>query len=98
MADVDVVFRHTRYTTCISPALGGSGNPSVPTAAGVVEAMEGALAHTKRGTLEGKSVALQGVGNVGLPLIKFMIEKGACRWAVIGHARDGRMRHVDSTQ
>lgn len=40
VTDVDVVFRHTRYTTCISPGLGGSGNPSVPTAAGVVEAME----------------------------------------------------------
>jgi len=40
VSDVDVVYQHSRYTTCISPTLGGSGNPSVPTAAGVVEAME----------------------------------------------------------
>lgn len=40
MDDIDVVFSKTRYTTCISPHKGGSGNPSVPTAAGVVSAIE----------------------------------------------------------
>jgi glutamate dehydrogenase/leucine dehydrogenase len=39
--DMDIVYSKSRFTTCISPALGGSGNPSVPTAEGVSMAMEG---------------------------------------------------------
>eukprot|EP00736_Rhodelphis_marinus_P001985 Rmarinus@m.22041 len=58
--DVDVVFSRTRYTTCISPALGGSGNPSIQTARGVVSSMEGALEFIGAGSLEGKTVAMQG--------------------------------------
>ena len=30
--DVDAIFQNTRFITCISPELGGAGNPSVPTA------------------------------------------------------------------
>ena len=48
--DIDVVFEHTRYTTCISPSLGGSGNPSVPTAAGVVAAMQVLTLATRHGS------------------------------------------------
>ncbi len=38
--DVDTVFSKTRHTTCISPSLGGSGNPSVITARGIVCAIK----------------------------------------------------------
>ena len=38
--DVDAVFSKTRHTTCISPSLGGSGNPSVITARGIVCAIK----------------------------------------------------------
>ena len=38
--DVDAVFSKTRHTTCISPSLGGSGNPSVITARGIVCAIQ----------------------------------------------------------
>ena len=88
VADMDVVFSRSRFTTCISPELGGSGNPSVPTAAGVAMAMEGAVAFQleKAGLplpqgdlLAGKTVAVQGVGNVGRPLIGFLLEKGVSR-------------------
>ena len=105
--DIDVVFEHTRYTTCISPSLGGSGNPSVPTAAGVVAAMQVLTLAARHGSpanvvcmmptaircallwpqgavdwlglpdgLQGRTVAIQGVGNVGRPLIKFLLDKG----------------------
>ena len=50
--DMAAVFSRTRFTTCIPPALGGSGNPSAPTARGVVRGMEAALAHLGRGGLE----------------------------------------------
>jgi glutamate dehydrogenase/leucine dehydrogenase len=74
--DVDVVYSRSRYTTCISPELGGSGNPSIPTAAGVVCGMEAALEFAGMGDLTGKRVAVQGCGNVGRPLMKFLLEKG----------------------
>lgn len=77
--DMAAVFSRTRFTTCIPPILGGSGNPSVPTARGVVRGMEAALAHLGLGTLEGKTVAVQGLGHVGEPLIGFLRDKGVRR-------------------
>lgn len=74
--DIDQIFKKTRFTTCISPALGGSGNPSVPTALGVVRGMEAALHFLGEGTLAGKTIAVQGVGNVGQPLIQYLFESG----------------------
>jgi glutamate dehydrogenase/leucine dehydrogenase len=80
--DMGAVFSRTRYTTCIPEDLGGSGNPSVPTALGVVRGMEAALAHLGRGSLEGKTVAVQGLGHVGEPLIGYVHARGVAR--VIG--------------
>jgi leucine dehydrogenase len=77
--DMAAVFSRTRFTTCIPPALGGSGNPSVPTARGVIRGMEAALAHLGLGTLAGKTVAVQGLGHVGEPLVGFLREKGVAR-------------------
>lgn len=73
--DMAAVFSRTRFTTCIPPALGGSGNPSVPTALGVVRGMEAALAHLGKGTLEGKTVAIMGLGHVGTPLCGFLHDR-----------------------
>ena len=47
--DCDLVFSRSRYMTCITQSLGGSDNPSVPTAAGVVTAMEAAVDFRKPG-------------------------------------------------
>ncbi len=74
--DIANVFSRTRFTTCIPEEWGGSGNPSIPTARGVVSAMEASLAFLGMGELEGKTVAIQGMGNVGGPLIRFLFEKG----------------------
>ncbi len=77
--DMAAIFSRTRFTTCIPPELGGSGNPSVPTALGVVRGMEAALAHLEMGSLEGRTVAMQGLGHVGEPLISFLAERGVAR-------------------
>ena len=77
--DMAAVFSRTRFTTCIPAELGGSGNPSVPTARGVIRGMEAALAHLGLGTLAGKTVAVQGLGHVGEPLVGFLREKGVAR-------------------
>lgn len=73
--DMGDIFKNTRFTTCIAPALGGSGNPSIPTARGVVMGMEAAADFLGLGGLEGKVIAIQGMGNVASPLIKFLFEK-----------------------
>jgi glutamate dehydrogenase/leucine dehydrogenase len=77
--DMAAIFSRTRFTTCIPPELGGSGNPSVPTARGVVRGMEAALRFLGLGDLEGKSVAIQGLGHVGEPLLGFLHERGVGR-------------------
>ncbi len=77
--DMKAVFAWTRFTTCIPEALGGSGNPSVPTARGVVRGMEAALKHLGLGSLEGKTVGIQGLGHVGEPLAEFLFGKGVGR-------------------
>ncbi len=71
--DMANIFSKTRFTTCIPPELGGSGNPSEPTARGVVAGMEAAMNYLDD-SLEGKTIAVQGLGHVGEPLIKFLFE------------------------
>lgn len=73
--DVDAVFSKTRHTTCISPSLGGSGNPSVITARGIVCAIK-AAAQWMGETIQGKVVAVQGCGQVGLPLCRYLVAEG----------------------
>ncbi|XP_074645751.1 leucine dehydrogenase-like isoform X2 [Tubulanus polymorphus] len=75
VADLNNVHHRTRYTTCISEDLGGSGNPSVATGKGVVAAMEGALDFMNLGDLEGKTIAIQGAGNVARVMIETLLKK-----------------------
>ena len=73
--DMAAIFTKTRHTTCIPARLGGSGNPSIATAKGVVRALEAVFKHLNK-SLSGSTIAVQGCGNVGLPLIKFLFEVG----------------------
>lgn len=74
--DVAEIFRATRFATCVPPELGGTGNPSAMTAAGVVCAIEAALDALGLGDLSGKSIALQGAGNVGSAMLPLLFERG----------------------
>ena len=85
--DMAAVFTRTRFTTCIPAALGGSGNPSVPTARGVVQGMRAALDHLGKGPLAGRRVAVQGLGHVGTALVGFLLEAGVA--GIIGGDIDG---------
>lgn len=73
--DMSNIFSTTRFTTCIPNLLGGSGNPSIPTAKGVVAGMEAALNFIGEDSLEGKTIAVQGLGHVAIPLIHFLFEQ-----------------------
>ncbi|MCZ6783611.1 MAG: valine dehydrogenase [Proteobacteria bacterium] len=74
--DMVEVHRHTRFATCLPTEIGGSGNPSLMTARGVVCAMEGALDFLERGSLRGAKVVMEGAGNVGACMIDELLERG----------------------
>lgn len=74
--DMDSLSVQTRYVTNMSPDYGGSTNSAYYTALGVVTAMEATLDFLNMGSLEGKTVAMQGTGNVGAVIIKKLLEKG----------------------
>ncbi len=72
--DMANIYKTTRFTTCIPQNTGGSGNPSEPTSRGVLRGMEAASAFLGE-SLEGKTVAVQGMGHVAEPLIKHLFNK-----------------------
>ncbi|MRX73149.1 leucine dehydrogenase [Bacillus lacus] len=78
VADMDLIHEETNFVTGISPAFGSSGNPSPVTAYGVYRGMK-AAAKEAFGTdsLEGKVIAVQGVGNVAYNLCRYLHEEGA---------------------
>lgn len=77
-ADMDIIHEETDFVTGISASFGSSGNPSPVTAYGVYVGMK-AAANEAYGTpsLEGLTVAVQGVGNVSYTLCKHLHEEGA---------------------
>ena len=77
-ADMDLVRRETRFVTGVSRELGGSGDPSVATAYGVLWAMKAvALRLWGDTSLVGRHVALAGVGKVGSALLTHLAEERA---------------------
>jgi leucine dehydrogenase len=76
--DMDIIYQETNYVTGISPEFGSSGNPSPATAYGVYRGMKAAAKEAfGDDSLEGKVVAVQGVGNVAFNLCKHLHEEGA---------------------
>ena len=76
--DMDLVYSETDYVTGISPAFGSSGNPSPVTAYGVYVGMKAAAKEAfGSDSLEGKVIAVQGVGNVAFTLCRHLHEEGA---------------------
>lgn len=74
--DIAEVYRHTRFVTCVPPEVGGSGNPSIMTAAGVLYAMEAGLDFLGGSGLRGATIAMQGAGNVGAAMIEGLLDRG----------------------
>lgn len=74
--DMDIINETTKHVACTSE---GSGNPSPYTANGVFHGIRAAVAHRlRRNTdLEGVSVAIQGVGQVGYSLAGQLHKQGA---------------------
>ncbi|MET3696273.1 leucine dehydrogenase [Bacillus oleivorans] len=76
--DMDLIHEETDFVTGISPAFGSSGNPSPVTAYGVYRGMKAAAKEAfGSDSLEGKVVAVQGVGNVAYTLCQYLHDEGA---------------------
>jgi leucine dehydrogenase len=76
--DMDVVRRESRWVTGCSHTYGGSGDPSPVTAYGVLQGIKACLLEVfGESTLQGKTVALQGVGKVGYALCGYLVQEGA---------------------
>jgi valine dehydrogenase (NAD+) len=77
-ADLDVVARETRYAHGRSEAYGGCGDSSVLTAYGVYQGMRAAAQHCWGSpSLQGRTVAVAGVGKVGSWLVGHLIDEDA---------------------
>lgn len=78
VTDMDLIHEETNYVTGISPAFGSSGNPSPVTAYGVYRGMK-AAAKEAFGTdsLEGRTISVQGLGNVAYKLCEYLHNEGA---------------------
>lgn len=76
--DMEYIFMETPWVTGIPKEFGGSGDPSPYTAHGVLMGMK-AAANEKFGSdsLRGLRVAVQGLGNVGSNLVRYLVEEGA---------------------
>jgi leucine dehydrogenase len=78
VADLREVKQTTKYVSGLAREDGGSGNPSPYTARGVVVGMRAVVEEVFGSTdFEGRSVLIQGVGAVGLPMAVELKEKGA---------------------
>lgn len=77
-SDMDIIRTETKYVVGTSPETGGSGDPSPLTALGVFEGMKAALGEIF-GTeqLAGRTVAVQGAGQVGFHLCRLLAGEGA---------------------
>ncbi len=77
-SDMDVIGEATSYVYGKSPERGGCGTPSPSTANGVLNGVRASLAHVF-GSAEpaGRTVVIQGVGEVGDRLAGLLAEQGA---------------------
>lgn len=78
--DMKTIHSECRFVTCLPPELGGSSNPSERTAEGTFVSMLAGMIHLgadASAPLRGKTVLLQGAGNVGYALLEMLVDTGA---------------------
>jgi leucine dehydrogenase len=76
--DMSVIAKATSHVTGLSRRGGGSGDPSPFTAQGVLHAIEATCERTfGSASLRGRSIAVVGLGHVGLPLARLLARAGA---------------------
>ncbi len=88
MEDMELILTETRWVAGVSPAHGGSGDPSPVTAYGVLQGMKAAVKwQFGDPSLSGRAVAIQGLGSVGYHLAEYLIKEEGAK--VFGADLDG---------
>lgn len=76
--DMNVYLRKTKNVCGYTPEFGGAGDPSPVTALGVFEGIKACAKHVfGTDNLSGRTIAVQGTGNVGASLCKMLKNAGA---------------------
>ena len=77
-SDMEYLYMETKHVTGLPESMGGGGDPSPVTAFGVYMGMK-AAAKKVYGTdeLSGKRVGVQGVGQVGMHLVEYLVKENA---------------------
>jgi leucine dehydrogenase len=94
--EISIIARETNWVVGLPSHEGGSGDPSPATARGVIAAMH-AVAKRLWGSedLAGKKVAVQGVGKVGMDLVRRLSEEGA--ETVVTDVNESAVKHAVET-
>jgi leucine dehydrogenase len=75
---MDIIAQESSYIVPASEGKGGSGDSGPATAAGVIQGMRACLnAMYGNPDLRGRTIAVQGVGSVGKPVIELLVQAGA---------------------
>lgn len=100
VADMDMIRKETTFVCGASAHHGGSGDPSPVTAWGVFHGIRASLLdHFGSADPKGRTVAVQGVGNVGHHLVRYLVEAGArCIVADIDPERIERARAAGASE
>jgi leucine dehydrogenase len=78
VTDMEYVFMETPWVTGIPKDFGGSGDPSPYTAHGVLMGIKAsAQEQFKTDSLKGLRIVVQGLGNVGSNLVRYLVQEGA---------------------
>ena len=76
--DMEYIYMETPWVTGIPKDFGGSGDPSPYTAHGVLMGIKASVKEKlKTDSLKGVRIAVQGLGNVGSNLVKYLVQEGA---------------------
>ncbi len=95
VSDMDFISMETDHVCGVSMFAGGSGDPSPVTAWGVFHGIRAACDEVFGSSdLTGRKVAIQGVGNVGLHLVKYLHDAGAS--TVITDVDEARLEQLSS--
>jgi leucine dehydrogenase len=77
-SDMEYIGMETKFVTGLPESMGGGGDPSPVTAFGVYLGMKAAAKKVYGSdALEGKKVAVQGVGQVGMHLVELLVKENA---------------------
>lgn len=76
--DMEYISQETQHVSGLPESMGGGGDPSPVTAYGVYMGMKAAAKHKwGNDSLAGKTISVQGTGNVGFYLLQFLNKEGA---------------------